>query len=166
MSEMEMETVKIKDIVELAHNEEISHVYSFYDGKEVFFMKGIENSFFLVWSPKIGFHICETEEAILKEYYSDGVSIRIPDLTKTRFFYQQMKNPSESCIHLFELSFQTKSIKKTETCKMGHIHTNFSKEEDSNHILSCEYMIMIQNTFAILSYYKDFGYSITNKFRF
>ena len=112
---MEIESVKIKNIVELEHNEEISHVFSFYDGKEVFFMKGIENSFFLIWSLKKGFHICETEEAILKEYYSDGIPIRIPDLTKTRFFYQQMKNSSESCIHLFELSFQTKSAKKNET---------------------------------------------------
>jgi len=163
---MEIESMKIKDIVQLTHEEEISHVFSFYDGKEVFFVKGIENSFFLVWSLKKGFHICETEEAILKEYYSDRIPIRIPDLTKTQFFYQQMKNPSESCIHLFEFSFQTKSAKKNELCKMVHIHTNFSKEEDSNHILSCEYMIMIQNTFAILSYYKDFGYSITNKFRF
>jgi hypothetical protein len=161
---MEIETCKMKeDFILLTHNEKISHVHSFYDGREVFYFEGIGNSFFIVWSKKTGFQICETEESILHQFYSNGNSIRIPDMTKTQFFYQQMKDSSQTWLEIVQIVFDSKSSKKKNICKIGHIHTNFSKEDDSNHIQSSEYMLMIQDTFAILSYYKDYGYSISTK---
>ncbi len=153
---MEIETRYSLDL-KLEHDEIISHVRTMRGGREVFYVTGLENSFFLVYDSSTGFHISYTEEAVLNHHYQNGSPMRVPNMYKIRVLHKQILDTTYSYEGIVEMPFGSKKL------KVSHIHTNFVKEEVSNQVQSVEYLMMIGNHIGILMYYKDYGYSIVNR---
>ncbi len=142
--------------LKLEHNEIISHVRSL-KNREVFYIEGIGNSFFLVWDSATGFHIAYTEDALLEHHYFNGSAMRVPNMMKIKMLHQQMMDSKRNDYDIGKLPFGKREM------KVGHIHTNFTKEEGSSEVQSAEYLIVIENHIGILMYYKDYGYAIVNR---
>lgn len=167
--EMEVESFVLD--LKLEHNEIISHVSSLIGGREVFYIEGIGNSFFLVWDSTSGFHISYTEDAVLNHHYYNGSAmhadsvgwrqqpscIRVPNMMKIKMLYQQIIDTKMNDQNIWKLPFGKKIM------KVAHLHTNYTKEENSLEVQSSEYLIVIENHIGILMYYKDYGYSIVNR---
>jgi hypothetical protein len=143
--------------LKLEHNEIISHVRSLNGNREVFYIEGIGNSFFLVWDSATGFHIAYTEDAILEHHYFNGSAMRIPNMMKMKMLHQQITDSKRNNSNIWKLPFGRREM------KVGHIHTNFTKEEYSSEVQSAEYLIVIENHIGVLMYYKDYGYAIVNR---
>lgn len=153
---MEMETRFSLDL-KLEHDEIISHVRTLRGGRDVFYVSGIENSFFLVYDSATGFHISYTEEAILNHFYQNGSPMRVPNMYKIKALHRQMMDHQYSYEGILEMPFGNKKM------KISHIQTNFVKEEGSSGVQSVEYLVVIGNHMGVFMYYKDYGYSIVNR---
>lgn len=136
-----------------SHMESFSYIRRLRDGREVFHVIGMDHSFFIILDPSTGFHISYTEESILSHIYMNGNPMRVPNIMKIKMMEQQMLNTKTKYMDIYECG----------KLKIGHLHTNYVKEEGSNEIQSAEYLLKMNDHISILMYYKGYGYSIIKK---